>query len=80
MTVAERNFRLEWQRLEQCSTELCSRSRLPNDKRSCSTYIHDTIVAQFSCQNAGAKCPVSADIDSPKENNESHGGIINWLH
>ena len=43
--VAEHNFRFEWQLPKQFSTELCSRSRFTNDKRACSTHIHDIIVA-----------------------------------
>jgi len=46
--VAQHDFRFEWQLPEQCSTELCSRSGFANDKRACSTHIHDIIVAQFS--------------------------------
>jgi hypothetical protein len=33
-------------------------------------------VAQFSCEDAWAKRPVSANIDTSEENNESHAGII----
>src|SRR3989441_4842897 len=74
--VAEHDFRFEWQLPQQCSSELCSRSRFANDKRACSTHIHDIIVAQFSCEDAWAKRPVPANIDTPEENNESHTGII----
>src|SRR3989454_11281480 len=70
--VAEHDFRFEWQLPEQFSTELCSRSRLANDKRARSTHIHDIIVAQFSCEDARAKGPVPANIDTPEEDNESH--------
>ena len=75
-SVAEHNFRFEWQLPEQFGTELCSRSGFPNDKRACSTHIHDTIVAHFSGEDAWVKRPVSANIDAPEENNESHSGII----
>src|SRR5215469_5049980 len=68
---------------EQFSVELCSRSGLPNDKRICSTDIHDTIVVQLSCEDAWTKRPVPTNIDAPEENNESHSGIIEkragWL-
>jgi nicotinamide riboside kinase len=47
-----------------------------NDKGACRTHIHDTIVAQFSGEDAWTKRPVSANIDSSEENNESHSGII----
>jgi hypothetical protein len=47
-----------------------------NDKRACSTHIDDIIVAQFSCEDAWAKRPVSANIDTSEENNERHAGII----
>src|SRR2546426_8770364 len=40
------------------------------------SHIHDIIVAQFSCEDAWAKRPVPANIDTPEENNESHTGII----
>jgi len=75
-TVAEHNFRFEWQLPEQFSTELCSRSGFPNDKRACCTHIHDTVVAQFSCEDAWAKRSVSANIDAPEENDERHSEII----
>src|SRR3989449_7601331 len=57
--VAEHDFRFEWQLPAQCNAELCSRSRFANDKRACSTHIHDIIVAQCSCEDAWAKvlCP-----------------------
>ena len=74
--VAEHNFRFEWQLPEQFGTELCSRSRLTNDKRACGTHIHDIIVAEFSCEDAGAKRPVSANIDISEEDHESHTGIM----
>ena len=73
--VAEHDYRCEWQFPEQCSPELCSRSRFANDKRACGTHIHDIIVAQLSCEDAGAKRPVPANIDTPEENHESHTGI-----
>ena len=76
MTAAEHNFRFEWQLPEQFSTELCWRSGLPNNKCPCRTHIYDTIVAQLSCKDAWAKRPVSANIDAPEENDESHTGII----
>ena len=70
--VAEHDVRFEWQLPEQFSAELCSRSRFANDKRARSTHIHDIIVAQFLCEDAWAKRPVPANIDTPEENNESH--------
>jgi len=73
--VAEHDYRCEWQFPEQCSPELCSRSRFANDKRARSTHIHDVIDAQLSCEDAGAKRPVPANIDTPEENHESHTGI-----
>src|ERR1700731_1078777 len=54
----------------QFSTEFCSRSGFLNDKGACCTHIHDTIVAQFSGEDAWTKRPVSANIDSSEENNE----------
>jgi hypothetical protein len=74
--VAEHNFRFEWQPPEQFSTELCPRSGFTNDQRACSTHIDDIIVAQFSCEDAWAKRPVAANIDTSEKNNESHAGII----
>src|SRR2546427_490783 len=76
--VAEHDFRFEWQLPEQCSTELCSRSRLANDKCARSTHIHDIIVAQFSCEDAWTKGPVPANIDTPEEDNESHRRGSAW--
>src|SRR5881296_1048238 len=73
--VAQHDYSFEWQLPEQCSTELCSRSRLANDKRARGTHIHDIIVTQFSCEDAGAKRPVPANIDTSEENDESHTGI-----
>ena len=73
--VAQRDVRCEWQLPEQCSAERCPRSGFANDKRACSTDIHDIIVAQFSCEDAGAKRPVPANIDTPEEDNESHTRI-----
>src|SRR5947208_10009259 len=73
--VAQHDFRFEWQLPEQFSAERCSRSRFANDKGACSTHIHDIMVAQFSCEDAWAKRPVPADIDTPEENHESHSGI-----
>src|SRR5213078_1063961 len=72
--VAQHDFRFERQLPEQFSTERCSRSRLANDKRAGGTHIHG-IVAQLSCEDAWAKRPVPANIDTPEENNESHTGI-----
>src|SRR2546426_9994529 len=68
--VAQHDFRFEWQLPEQFSTERCSRSRFANDKGACSTHIHDIMVAQFSCEDAWAKRPVPANIDTPEENND----------
>src|SRR5205809_5136402 len=73
--VAQHDYSFEWQLPEQCSTELCSRSRSANDKRARGTHIHDIIVTQFSCEDAGAKRPVPPNIDTPEEDNESHTGI-----
>jgi len=33
------------------------------------------MVAQLFCEDARAKRPVPANIDTPEENNESHTGI-----
>ena len=74
--VAEHNFRFKWQLPEQFSTGLCSRSRFANDKRAGGTDIDDIIVAQFSGEDAWAKRPMSANIDTSEENNESHTEII----
>jgi len=74
--IAEYNCRFEWQLSEKFSTELFSRSRFANDKRTGSAHIHDIVVAQFFRENARAKRPVSANIDASEENNESHSGIV----
>ena len=73
--VAQHDFRFERQLPEQFGTERCSRSGLANDKRARGTHVHDIIVAQFSREDAWAKRPVPANIDTPEENNESHTGI-----
>src|SRR5207245_3132095 len=73
--VAQHDYRCEWQLPQQCGTEPRSRSRFANDKCACGTHIHDIIVAQFSCEDAWAKRPVPANIDTPEEHNESHTGI-----
>ena len=71
-TVAEHDFRFERQPAEQFGTELGSTAGFANDKRACSTHIHDIVIAQFSCEDAWAKRPVPANVDTPEENNESH--------
>jgi hypothetical protein len=71
-TVAEHNFRLEWQLAQQRSSEFCSRARIANDKRTRSSDIHDAIVAQSPCEDAWAKRPVPANVDATNENDKSH--------
>src|SRR6266436_2708620 len=71
-SVAEHNFRLEWQLAQQRSSEFCSRARLTNDKRTRSSDIHDAIVAQSPCEDAWAKRPVPANVDATHENDKSH--------
>ena len=73
--VAQHDVRFEWQLPEQFSTEPCSRSRFAHYKRAGSTHIHDIIVAQLFCEEAWAKRPVPANIDTAEENDESHTGI-----
>ena len=75
-TVAEHHFRLEWQLPEKCSTKLGSKSGFSNDEGACRADIHDTIIAQLFGEDARTKRPVSANIYSSEENNESHSGII----
>lgn len=72
MTVAERNFRFEWQFANQCSVEFCPQARLANHKSTCGTYIHNIVGAQLFREGAWSKCPVSAHIDASQENDESH--------
>src|SRR5947208_6307931 len=74
--VTQHDFRFERQLSEQCGTEPGSTAGFANDKRAGSTHIHDTIIAQLSCEDAGAKRPVPAHIDTPEENDESHSGMI----
>src|SRR5262249_9690167 len=71
-SVAEHDFRLKRQLPEQFSTEFSSRNRFPNDKRSRGTYIHNIKVANSLCEYAGAKPPMSADVDTSEENDENH--------
>src|SRR5262245_8184923 len=74
--LTEHDIRIERQLAKQFSTELCSRSRLANDKRACGPHVHDIVVGQFFSEDAWAKRPVSANIDTPEESDESHAGII----
>ena len=74
--VAEDDFRLDWQLPEQLGPEFCASSRFPDDKRARRTDIHHTVGAQLGGENAWAERPVPADVDTPQEHNESHGGII----
>jgi hypothetical protein len=70
--IAERDLRLEREPAEQFSSELRLRSGFPNDKRSRSAYIDNTIVPQFSGEDARTKRPVSANVDASQENDQSH--------
>jgi len=69
---AQHNFRFERQLAKQCSTEFCTGSRFTNNKGARSTHVQDTIAAQFSCEDAWAKRSVSANIDTPEEDNKGH--------
>jgi hypothetical protein len=57
------------------SVSACHRA-ITCDEGACRTDIQDTIVAQFFGEDARTKRPVSANIDSSEENNESHNEII----
>ena len=74
--IAQHHLRFEWQLSAQSSPELCSGSRFTNDKRARGPHIDDIMVAHFSCEDARAKSPVSANIDASDESDESHGRII----
>jgi len=45
-------------------------------QRCRSTDVQDVIAAQFSCQDAWAKRSVSANIDTPEEDNKGHTRIM----
>jgi len=47
-------------------------SGFANDECTRRTHVHDIKVAQFAGKKARAKCSVSADIHTSKENNEGH--------
>jgi hypothetical protein len=64
--------RFERQLAKQCRTELCSGYRFTNNKSARSTHVHDIIAAQFSREDAWAKRSVSANIDTPEEDNKRH--------
>jgi len=68
----ENNSRFKWQLAKQGSTELRSGSRFTNNEGPRSTHVHDIIAAQLSRKDAWAKRPVSANIDTPKEDNKGH--------
>jgi hypothetical protein len=68
--------RFEWQLLEKCRAERCSRSRFTNDKRARSPYIDDIVIAHFSGEDARAKRPMPTNIDTSEENDDSHDAIV----
>ena len=70
--VAERDLRLKRELSTELRKELCARPRFPNDKCPRSPDIHDIVGAQISGEPAWAKPPVTADVDPPEENNQSH--------
>ena len=70
-------MRFERQLAKQCSAEFCSGSScanngFTNDKGTRSTYVQDIIAAQLSREDAWAKRSVSANIDTPEEDDKSH--------
>lgn len=74
--LAHHDFRLERKPPHQLSAESCSRSRFANDERACRTYVHDIVGGELFGEEAGAKCPVAPNIDTPEEDNERHSAII----
>src|SRR5439155_937286 len=56
----------------QLGKELCAQPRFANDKRACGAHVHGIIEAQFFGEHARTKSPVSSNIDTPEENNQSH--------
>jgi len=70
--VAQHHVSFKGQLGKQSCPEFCSRLWLADDKGARCAYVHDIVFAQLLCENAGAKCSVSANIDAPKEDNESH--------
>ncbi len=68
--VAESDCCFKRQLPAQLGKELCTRSRFSNDKCACSADIHDVIAAQFSCEHARTKSPVS-DVDTPEDGDVS---------
>ncbi|MFZ1132478.1 MAG: hypothetical protein WBV31_10435 [Terriglobales bacterium] len=70
--IAQENFRFERQLAKQCGTEFCPGSRFTHNKGTRSTHVPDLVGAQFLGEDAGAKGSVSADIDTPKEDDKNH--------
>lgn len=73
--VAEHGFCGKWQFPQQLSLEFGFGSRSANYKYAGSAHIHDIISAQLFRNEAWAKCPVSADINTAEKNHEDHEGL-----
>ena len=69
---AQNNRRFKRELAKQRGTEFCSGSWFTDDKGARRTYIEDIVAAQFSCKDAWAKRSVSANIDTPQEDNKRH--------
>lgn len=71
-TFADDNFGFKWQSAEQFSAELYSRSGLSHNQSTGSANVHDSIVLQFCSEDAWPESSMAADIDTSKEDYESH--------
>jgi hypothetical protein len=69
---AQRNFRFEGQLAKQRSSKFCAGSGFANNEGARSTHVQDTIATQFPRKDARAKPSVSANIDTPEEDDKGH--------
>jgi len=65
-------LRFERQLAKQCSTEFCTGSRFTNNKGARGAHVQDIIATQLLREDAWAKRSVSANIDTPEEDNKGH--------
>jgi hypothetical protein len=70
--VAEGDCCFKRQLPAQLGKELCAQPRFANDKRACGAHIHGIVDAQFFGKQARTKSPVSSNVDTPEENDQSH--------
>ena len=74
--VAESDCCFKRQLPAQFGKELCAQTRFANDKRACGAHVHGIVDAQFFGEHARTKSPVSSNVDTPEENDQSHAAIV----